>query len=168
MSTSISESLPRLLSEMIQINSVAPPGNERDLARFIASILRENGLNPVIQDLGGNRANLFCEIGNGDESRLILNGHLDTVPAEGEWKNDPFEGNTDGRYLYGTSVLFLWNNEASLNSSLDIVAKIFSVLTRGGTAPVFLPLRVFEPLFPEERFLLPFQTEHKGIRRFYG
>ena len=101
MSTSISESLQRLLSEMIQINSVSPPGNERDLARFIASILRENGLNPVIQDLGGNRANLFCEIGNGDESRLILNGHLDTVPAEGEWKNDPFEGNTDGRYLYG-------------------------------------------------------------------
>ena len=101
MSTAISRNLQRLLSEMIKVNSVAPPGNEKALACFIASMLREKGLEPVIQDLGNNRANLFCEIGSGVERRLILNGHLDTVPAEGEWKHDPFEGKTSGIYLYG-------------------------------------------------------------------
>ena len=96
-----SQDLARLLSEMIRINTVSPPGNEKDLALYIAGILRSNGLEPTIQDLGNNRANIFCEIGEGDECRLILNGHLDVVPAEGEWKHDPFEGRIDGEYLYG-------------------------------------------------------------------
>ena len=96
-----SQDLARLLSEMIRINTVSPPGNEKDLALYIAGILRSNGLEPTIQDLGDNRANIFCEIGEGDECRLILNGHLDVVPAEGEWKHDPFESRIDGEYLYG-------------------------------------------------------------------
>ena len=101
MSSTISEDLPRLLSEMIRINTVAPPGNERALACYAAAILQANGLNPILQDLGSSRANLICEIGDGDECRLILNGHLDTVPAEGEWIHDPFAGNNDGDHIYG-------------------------------------------------------------------
>ena len=62
-----SQDLARLLSEMIRINTVSPPGNEKDLAAYIAEILRSNGLEPTIQDLGNNRANIFCEIGEGDE-----------------------------------------------------------------------------------------------------
>lgn len=96
-----SQNLAKMLSDVIRINTVSPPGNEKDLALYIADILRSNGLEPVVQDLGNNRANLFCEIGCGDECRLILNGHLDVVPAEGEWKHNPFEGIIDDGYLFG-------------------------------------------------------------------
>ena len=96
-----SQNLARLLSEMIHINTVAPPGNEKDLATYIADILRSNGFNPIVQDLGDNRANITCEIGEGDDCRLILNGHLDVVPAEGEWNHEPFSGTVDGDCLFG-------------------------------------------------------------------
>ncbi len=93
--------LAELLSGMIRINTVSPPGNERDLAIYIAEILRQHGFSPEIQELGNNRANLICETGRGQDVRLILNGHLDVVPAEGDWKHPPFEGKIDDGYIFG-------------------------------------------------------------------
>ena len=118
------QDISRLLSEMIRINTVSPPGNEKDLAIYIADILGANGLDPTIQDLGNNRANVFCEIGAGSESRLILNGHLDVVPAEGEWKHEPFSGKTDGEYLYGRGACDMKAGLACmLQAFIDIAKK---------------------------------------------
>ena len=48
------------------------------------------------------KANLFATLGEGKPGGLVLSGHTDTVPWEGQhWQNDPLSGHlADGR-LYG-------------------------------------------------------------------
>ena len=50
----------------------------------------------------GNKSNLFATLGTPDEGGLMLAGHMDVVPVEGQaWQTDPFRlTNTNGR-LYG-------------------------------------------------------------------
>src|SRR5487761_1080573 len=55
----------------------SPSGDERDLARFLFSELKERGLKPVIDAAG----NVLCEVGSGNVSILFC-GHMDTVPGE--------------------------------------------------------------------------------------
>lgn len=90
-----------LLQKLIQIQTVNPPGNEKDLALFIADLLHEDGVGITVQDLGNNRANLIADIGNDNGPLLIFNGHLDVVPATGEWIHPPFSAFTDGSFIYG-------------------------------------------------------------------
>ncbi|HEY8048782.1 MAG TPA: acetylornithine deacetylase [Ramlibacter sp.] len=48
------------------------------------------------------KANLFATIGEGKPAGVILSGHTDTVPWEGQdWKFDPLGGEVDGGRLYG-------------------------------------------------------------------
>ena len=63
-------------------------GGERPLALDIARLARGLGMEAVVQDLGDDRANVYAHIGQGP--CLLLCGHLDVVPAEGEWASDPF------------------------------------------------------------------------------
>ncbi|QTQ14543.1 M20 family metallopeptidase [Treponema parvum] len=110
----MSEEVVSLLQKMIRINTVSPPGNEKDLAVFLEAYLKEKGLKPCVQSVEDNRANLICEIGSGDETLLVLNGHLDVVPAQGEWKFDPFAGNSDGTYVYGRGAADMKGGLAAL------------------------------------------------------
>jgi acetylornithine deacetylase len=48
------------------------------------------------------KANLFATLGEGKPAGVILSGHTDTVPWEGQdWKFDPLGGEVDGGRLYG-------------------------------------------------------------------
>ena len=48
------------------------------------------------------KANLFATLGEGKPAGVILSGHTDTVPWEGQdWKFDPLGGEIDGGKLYG-------------------------------------------------------------------
>jgi acetylornithine deacetylase/succinyl-diaminopimelate desuccinylase family protein len=91
-----------LTKELIDINTTAPPGNEKDLAVFIAQYLTELGFSPIVQEVEKQRANLLCSYGEGQECQLVFNGHLDVVPADPTfWKTDPFTAFDDGSRLYG-------------------------------------------------------------------
>ena len=50
-------------------------------------------------DATGRKANLFATLGEGSRPGLILSGHTDTVPVDGQdWKTDPFSPTiVDGR-----------------------------------------------------------------------
>lgn len=90
-----------LLKKMIAINTENPPGNERALAVFLYELLEKNGLSCRLQELGKGRANLIAELSFGEGPELMLNGHLDVVPAAGPWSSDPFEPSLRGGRLYG-------------------------------------------------------------------
>ena len=52
-------------------------------------------------DATGCKANLFATLGAGSKPGLILSGHTDTVPVDGqEWKTDPFTPTVVGDKLY--------------------------------------------------------------------
>ena len=52
-------------------------------------------------DADGVKANLFATLGEGSRPGLILSGHTDTVPVDGqEWRTDPFKPTVLGDRLY--------------------------------------------------------------------
>jgi len=91
-----------LASRLIQIKSINPPGDMTEIAEYIESLLKENGLSveKVVPERG--RITLISTIGRGDKE-LVLNGHMDVVPVgdPSRWSYDPFSGKIVDGYLLG-------------------------------------------------------------------
>ena len=93
-----------LLSELVSINSVNStlsqgPG-ESEIAQFIGQYLHGMKLDAEIQDIAPGRCNVVAMIpGAGQNTSLLLNGHLDTVGVEG--MQDPFTLRRKGDRLFG-------------------------------------------------------------------
>lgn len=70
---------------------------------FIRAYLDDLGVDSRLTfDDAGGKANLFATLGSADKGGVVLSGHTDVVPVEGQpWDSDPFAVTTrDGR-LYG-------------------------------------------------------------------
>ena len=53
-------------------------------------------------DVGGNKANLFATVQKGAKPGIVLSGHTDVVPVDGQdWASDPFKAQVRGDRLYG-------------------------------------------------------------------
>lgn len=93
----------KILGKLVSFETVSPPGNEADAVRYLEGLLTPVGFQCRIQKLGNNRANLIAVLkGKEPGPELMLNGHLDVVPASGCWSSDPFvlRHAEDGK-LYG-------------------------------------------------------------------
>lgn len=92
-----------LTRDLIAFNTVNPPGNERECALFIGSILEDGGFHISYHDFADGRTSLIArKIFNDVRPPLCFTGHLDTVPlGMTAWKMDPFGGELDGDKLYG-------------------------------------------------------------------
>jgi acetylornithine deacetylase len=56
----------------------------------------------LVHDVTGKKANLFATIGPADRPGLVLSGHTDVVPIDGqEWSTDPFAVTERDGKLYG-------------------------------------------------------------------
>ena len=69
----------------------------------IAAYLAQHGVaSEKIFDASGQKANLYATIGPKDQGGIVLSGHTDVVPVDGQpWTSDPFRiTERDGR-LYG-------------------------------------------------------------------
>ncbi|MEL6478494.1 MAG: acetylornithine deacetylase [Pseudomonadota bacterium] len=74
-----------------------------DLICYARSLLEEAGARcQIVTSEDGSRANLYATIGPDGVPGVILSGHTDVVPVEGQaWSGDPFRmTHRDGRY-YG-------------------------------------------------------------------
>lgn len=90
-----------LLEQLVSFDTTSPPGNERSAAIFLAEVLKSYGFHCEVQELGNNRANLIAVIGEGAGPELMLNGHLDVVPAHGQWRSNPFVMTRENGRFYG-------------------------------------------------------------------
>lgn len=53
-------------------------------------------------DASGNKANLFATVQKGNKPGIVLSGHTDVVPVDGQnWASDPFAATVKGDKLYG-------------------------------------------------------------------
>lgn len=91
-----------ILAELVAIPGL--PG-QSNIAMADAVTARLTGLGLRVRRLPGpapDRVNLFASIGPADRPGVILSGHMDVVPVEGQaWTTDPFRlTRRDGR-LYG-------------------------------------------------------------------
>lgn len=95
------------LQQYIRINTVNPPGNEIEGAKFLKSILDKESIKSEIFEPSPNRGNLVAILkGNGEKRPLLLLNHIDVVPVEREqWDVDPFSAIIKDSYLYGRGAL---------------------------------------------------------------
>lgn len=91
-----------LLARLLAHDSVSRNPN-RALIDEVAGFLRGAGLDPILlPDPSGAKANLFVTVGPQDRGGVLLSGHTDVVPVDGQaWTVPPFAlTRRDGR-LYG-------------------------------------------------------------------
>ena len=92
-----------LTQKLIRFNTVNPPGQEHECAKFLAAILEESGFDVKSYDFEAGRTSLVARLnGNGEKPPICFTGHIDTVPlGETPWQHDPFGAEIDADKLYG-------------------------------------------------------------------
>ncbi len=95
------------LQDYIRINTVNPPGNEIEGAKFFKEIFdREAIPSQLYEPLPGRGSIMATLKGNGSKRPILLLSHIDVVPVETEgWEVPPFEGRVKDGYLYGRGAL---------------------------------------------------------------
>jgi len=91
-----------ILGDLIAFPTVSSASN-LDLIAYAADLLGDAGASvSVNRDGTGAKANLFATLGPAGDGGIVLSGHTDVVPVEGQdWTSDPFRMiERDGR-LYG-------------------------------------------------------------------
>jgi acetylornithine deacetylase len=90
------------LARLISFPTISRDSN-LDLIAYIADALRRLGIAAeLVHSADGRKANLWATIGSSEQQGVVLSGHTDVVPAEGQkWSSNPFKLTTrDGRH-YG-------------------------------------------------------------------
>jgi succinyl-diaminopimelate desuccinylase len=92
-----------LTRALLHFDTINPPGQERDCARYAGAMLQELGFSVEYFDYEEGRTSVVARAGgNAAKAPLCLTGHLDVVPLGSRaWARDPFKGETDGDKLYG-------------------------------------------------------------------
>lgn len=91
----------RLLSELIQLDTTNPPGNEKIAAEYVAKFCEARKIPYKTWDPGGGRTSLIGEIGTGQSPRLFIPAHTDVVPAGEGWTVPPFAGVVKDGQVWG-------------------------------------------------------------------
>ena len=87
------------------------------LADFIIKFLKGLGIKAIkIKEEG--RFNVYCKIGPNVDGGIILSGHTDVVPTEGqEWKTNPFE-------LVRKKINFFGRGSADMKGFIAVVLSL--------------------------------------------
>lgn len=91
-----------VLDRLIAFPTVSRDGNI-DLVRYVADVLTDAGITSrLYPHENGDRASLFATVGPDVQGGVVLSGHTDVVPVEGQaWTSDPFRLVRRGDNLYG-------------------------------------------------------------------
>ncbi len=94
--------LIKTLEELIALDSQNPPGDERQVALFVAAYLKRLGLKIKTYTFKKNRVNVIATLQAQTKAKsLLLTPHLDTVPAGKSWSSNPLRGKICGDKIYG-------------------------------------------------------------------
>jgi acetylornithine deacetylase len=91
-----------LLDRLIAFPTVSRDPN-RELIAFAQDFLAARGIEAqIVATPDGRKANLFATIGPADKPGIMLSGHTDVVPVEGQaWSSDPFRLRVEDGRAYG-------------------------------------------------------------------
>jgi len=129
------------LADLVKINTTNPPGNEEAAAKYLAEILRKEGITAEILPITPGRSAVVARLKStavADPSRaLLLVAHMDVVGVDkSRWTVDPFGAAMKDGYLYGRGAVddkgmlaanlaaFVWlkRNSARLNRDVIFLA----------------------------------------------
>ncbi len=120
-----------ILGNLVSFDSVSAKPTHQ-IVGFIESYLAEHGVKTMLSyDRDGERANVFATIGPQIDGGVVLNGHTDVVPVDGQqWATDPFTLTRKQNRLYG-------------RGSVDMKGFLACVLA---SVPVFQSAKLKKPI----------------------
>jgi acetylornithine deacetylase len=91
-----------MIEKLVSFDTVSRNSN-LDLIEFVADYLDELGISSQkVFDETGRKANLYATVGPNVEGGVVLSGHTDVVPVDGQpWDSDPFTVVEKDGKLYG-------------------------------------------------------------------
>lgn len=130
----MSESTSRLLLEQLIGFATVSRDSNLELIAFIRDYLAEQGVeSELFYNQERTKANLFATIGPRDRGGIVLSGHTDVVPVEGQaWTVEPFRLTEREGRLYGRGTADMKGFIAS------VLAAVPMFLERPLTIPVHL------------------------------
>lgn len=92
----------QLIQTLVRMNTVSHNSN-LELIHFVRDALQQLGVaSRITLNADKTKANLFATLGEGRPAGIILSGHTDTVPWDGQdWTLDPLSATVEGGKLYG-------------------------------------------------------------------
>lgn len=109
-----------ILSTLIAFPTVSRDSN-LGMIEWIRDHLRAHGIAARLSyDGSGAKANLFATLGPGTSGGIILSGHTDVVPVDGQdWDTDPFKATLVHQRLYGRGACDMKGFLAAILANLD-------------------------------------------------
>ena len=122
-----------ILSDLIAFESVSANSN-RALIDYCADLLKSVGADiTIIEDETGQKANLYATIGPKDVAGVLLSGHTDVVPVEGQiWTVPPFEMTQKDGKLFGRGT----------TDMKGFVASAMAIALKAGSHDLTTPLHL--------------------------
>ncbi len=91
-----------ILQGLIRFDTSNPPGGERECIEWVGGLLAGTGAEVRVVARDPERPNLIARLrGRGEKPPLLLQGHVDVVPARGNWRHEPFGGELARRLHLG-------------------------------------------------------------------
>ena len=102
------EEAVELLSELIQIDTSNPPGNETEAAEYLRRRFAKEGIAGEILAPEPGRGSFYARLpGRGSGPKLMLLSHTDVVPVAdpARWSYPPFSGTVADGWVWGRGAL---------------------------------------------------------------
>ena len=104
-----------VLQDLVRIDTVNPPGNERPAQEYLARLLEGAGLEVALVGPDPERPNLVARLrGKAEGPVLGLLSHVDTVSVDpAGWRHDPWSGALDDGCVWGRGALDMKSQTAA-------------------------------------------------------
>jgi succinyl-diaminopimelate desuccinylase len=115
-----------LTRKLLSLDTINPPGDERECARVLGGILEGAGFHVAYYEFADKRATLIATLaGVSEKLPICFTGHLDTVPlGSTPWRRDAFAGETDGDKLFGRGTSDMKSGVAAITLMALRVARL--------------------------------------------
>jgi acetylornithine deacetylase/succinyl-diaminopimelate desuccinylase family protein len=114
-----------MLTGLLQIPSENPTGTEEAAGRYMLDLLRGAGIPTELSWAAPGRPNVIARLGGRRPGKtLLLNGHLDTVPAGDGWSVDPYGGVIRDSRIYGRGASDMKAGVASMAHAAIVLKRM--------------------------------------------
>lgn len=108
-----------ICSNLIRFDTTNPGSAERPAAEYVAGLLSEAGVEPVVFEPARGRTSVIARVPGDSPEALLIHGHLDVVPAEpADWRVHPFSGEIVGGCVWGRGAVDM---KGTLSTTLALV-----------------------------------------------
>ena len=124
------QSAAELASRLVAIPSPNPgplamgeePACEAQVAEFVVEVLEGIGLGVTRQSVAPGRENILATLPGRTEVHLLLDAHMDTVPAD-NMAIEPFSGHIEGGRIHGRGAADTKGTLAAMLHALGVLAR---------------------------------------------